>query len=96
MTAEQVQQFAELGYMATKRLAGRTNAGNANEYAAESVSRDLERGLDNDDLASAILRLQKRCRIDLSAMLSLDGTWQREAAAAFTGGCMQFLQENPD
>ena len=96
MTTNQVQEFVKLGYTGAQHVASRVNAGNANEFAAESVSRELERGIINGDLPSAILRVQVRCRLDLSALLALEDAEQREAVAAFAGGCMKFLRENPD
>jgi hypothetical protein len=96
MTTEQVRHFSELGYTAAKRLAARTDAGNANEFAAMSVARDLERGVLCHTLSKAILKTQLRCGMDLSSLLALIDDEQQEAVAAFAGGCLRFLEENPD
>ncbi len=94
MKNEDVKRFVELGYKAAERLASTINAGNANEFAAYSLSRDLERAA--RDLAKGILRVQSRCHLDLSDMLLLDEDEQAKAVAAFAGGCLRFLEENPD
>lgn len=96
MTREQVRQFSELGYNAAHRVAERTNADNANEFAATSVARELDRGILNGNLPKAVLTTQLRCGLDLSALLAVDENEQHEAIAAFIGGCMRFLAENPD
>jgi hypothetical protein len=90
--------FVKLGYEAARQIASRTNAGNANEYAARSISGDVYNAVDpRGKIATVkILRLQDRCRLDLAPILLLDEKEQCRALALFAGGAMQFYEENPD
>jgi len=101
MTTEDRERFVKMGYTAAQRVASRINAGNANEFAATSLSRNLVNGIRGCGSSAridpaALLRLQDRCKLDLSALLSLDGPEQLEAAALFGAGCMKFFHDNPD
>ena len=101
MTTEERERFLKLGYEAAERVACRIDAGNSNEFAATTVSRDLANGIKGCGNSAqidpaAIIRLQERCKLDLSPLLLLNGAEQLEAAALFGGGCMQFFHDNPD
>jgi len=101
MTTVDRERFLKLGYEAAERVANTIDAGNANEFAATTVSRDLVNGIKGCGSSAkldpvAVFRLQERCRLDLSSLLLLDSAEQLEAAALFGGGCMQFFQDNPD
>jgi hypothetical protein len=101
MKTEDRERFVQLGYKATERVASGINAGNVNDIAAATMTKDLINGIKGCGSSAkldpiAILRLQERCRMDLSSLLFLEGAEQLEAAVLFGNGCMQFSQDNPD
>ncbi len=61
MTNETFVQWQALGATCAKRLAAKTNAANANQFAAESVSKQLEYSLRSLD---EFIKLQRRCGVD--------------------------------
>jgi hypothetical protein len=89
--------FVKLGYNAAQQIASRVNAGNANEFAATSISGEINRMTLNSKINPVLLiRLQNRCHLDLSPLLLLEDKEQIKALALFGGGAMQFYQDNPD
>jgi hypothetical protein len=87
-----------LGYEAARQLASRIDAGNANEFAAHTIANDVHNAIVGDGVVNfaRIVRLQDRCRLDLSSILLLDEKDQCKALALFAGGALQFFQDNPD
>lgn len=94
----QRDEFVELGYEAARTIASGLNAGNANEFAATSIGNTVRNAIGPSGKVDPvwIIRLQERCRLDLSSILLLDEKEQCKALALFAGGALRFHRDNPD
>ena len=94
-----MEQIRLLGYEAARKRAERTNAGNANSFAAHSISQKVEcvfRNTEPDYLK--LIELQSYLSMDLHSVFDTGGDEKamKRNASAFVGGAMAFASDNPD
>ena len=85
-----VKACHDLGVKAAEAIADKhSNAGNAVEFAADSIATSFR----DRNLSKAVLATQTRCGIDLSALLAFEDEADIEkAVAAFVGGALSIKE----
>lgn len=90
ITSVQRVRLEELGYRAAQRCAATLNAGNAVEFAGESLARRLSSASTRDRFHRAVMEVQLRARLSLLPLAELPESQRSTAPNAFVCGLFRF------